>query len=52
MKLYFKTSNPSSLREDIINSIEDEERQTWSILESKGIKYLKHTKQWGEKRCY
>ncbi|WP_312923217.1 hypothetical protein [Empedobacter brevis] len=49
MKLYFKTSNPNNLRKDIIDSIEDDERKTWSILESEGIKYLKHTQQWGEK---
>ena len=49
MDLYFETTAPTSLKNDIISSIEDGELRTWSILERDGIKYLKHTKQWGEK---
>lgn len=49
MKLEFKLSNPSSLRNDIIKMIEDGDLQTWEIHSHKNIKYLKHTGQWGEK---
>lgn len=49
MRLYFKTTNPINLRNNIIDSIENGDFLTWEILESDGIKYLKHTKQWGEK---
>lgn len=49
MKLYFKTQNPNSLKKEIINSIENKELLTWSIVQNDDIKYLKHTKQWGEK---
>ena len=44
MDLYFETTAPTSLKNDIISSIEDGELRTWSILERDGIKYLKHTK--------
>lgn len=49
MKLLFKAANPEALTSAIIKKIEDTELKTWSILESDGVKYLKHTKQWGEK---
>lgn len=49
MKLLFKTANPEVLKSAIIKKIEDAELKTWSILESDGVKYLKHTQQWGEK---
>lgn len=49
MKLKIKTTNPNGLRQDIISSIENEELRTWSIVESEGETYIKHTKQWGEK---
>jgi len=49
MKLDFKSSNPSSLRNDIITMVEDDELQTWEIHLSENHKYLKHTGQWGEK---
>jgi hypothetical protein len=29
--------------------IEEEELNTWTIHKDSGIKYLKHTEQWGEK---
>lgn len=50
MELHFKTSNPTNLKNAIISDIENEEYLTWSILEERsGNKYLKHTKQWGDK---
>jgi len=49
MKLFFKTSNPTKLKEDILELIEDEQLQTWKIYEHEDEKYLKHAKQWGEK---
>lgn len=49
MKLDFKTSNPSSLRNDIIKIIEDGELQTWEIHLFQNHKYIKHIGQWGEK---
>lgn len=49
MKLLFKTSNPISLKNEIIEFIEDAELKTWCIHEDSDKKYLKHTKQWGEK---
>lgn len=49
MKLLFKTTNPTKLKADILKSIEDEELKTWVQLESNGVKYIKHTQQWGDK---
>ena len=49
MKLEFKSSNPSSLKNDIIKMIEEEELQTWEIHSDSKQKYLKHIGQWGEK---
>ncbi|WP_035670714.1 hypothetical protein [Flavobacterium sp. 83] len=49
MKLHFKTTNPSKLESDILKSIEDEDLKTWKIQESDRVKYIKHTKQWGDK---
>lgn len=49
MKLDFKTTNPSSLRNDIIKMIEDGELQTWEIHLSDNHKYIKHIGQWGKK---
>ncbi|WP_294288881.1 hypothetical protein [uncultured Chryseobacterium sp.] len=48
MKLLFKTSNPSNLKNEIIKKIENNELDTWSIR-TRDKKYLKHTGQWGEK---
>jgi hypothetical protein len=49
MKLHFKTANPNKLKSDILKSIEDEDLKTWKINESDGVKYIKHTQQWGDK---
>lgn len=49
MKLYFKTEDPERLKVNIIEFIESKELLTWSIVKSDGVKYLKHTKQWGKK---
>jgi len=49
MKLLFKTANPNNLKSEIIELIEGDELETWTIHESEGKKYLKHIKQWGEK---
>jgi hypothetical protein len=49
MKLSFKTTNPITLKNDIIKLIEDDELQTWEIDEISGEKYLKHIGQWGDK---
>lgn len=49
MKLLFKTTNPEALKADIIKIIEDEKLKTWSINDRDGVKYLKHTQQWGDK---
>lgn len=49
MKLNFKSTNPTKLKSDIFIAIEEEELKTWSIYESEGTKYLKHTQQWGDK---
>lgn len=49
MKLLFYTSNPSNLKSEIISLIESGDKKTWEIHESKNIKYLKHTQQWGDK---
>ena len=49
MKLLFKTTNPTKLKEDILNLIEDEDLKTWSIVVSESKKYIKHTQQWGDK---
>lgn len=49
MKLEFKTLKPSSLKNDIIKMIKEEELQTWKIHTASAQKYLKHIGQWGEK---
>lgn len=49
MELLFKTTNPTKLKSAILSSIDDGDLKTWEIHESKGIKYIKHTQQWGEK---
>lgn len=49
MKLHFKTTNPNKLKSDILKSIEEEDLKTWEINESNDTKYIKHTKQWGDK---
>ncbi|WP_192821291.1 hypothetical protein [Rufibacter sp. LB8] len=49
MKLLFKTAAPNKLKKDIIALIEDKSLNTWAIHEDEDTKYLKHTKQWGEK---
>lgn len=49
MRLFFKTTNPSKLKSDIIKLIEDNELKTWEIHESDSTKYIKHTQQWGDK---
>ncbi|MET4142053.1 hypothetical protein [Pedobacter sp. UYP1] len=49
MKLVFKSPNPDKLKSDIIKKTEDGELKTWTIYESDGVKYLKHTQQWGDK---
>lgn len=49
MKLNFKTTNPTKLKSDILKSIEEEDLKTWHIHESEKEKYIKHTKQWGDK---
>ena len=49
MKLLFKTTNPTKLNSDILNLIDDGKLKTWKILEAEGVKYIKHTQQWGEK---
>lgn len=49
MKLVFNANRPCDLRRSIIEIIEEEELNTWSIHEYSGKKYLKHTGQWGEK---
>jgi len=49
MKLHFKTTNPNKLKSDILKSIEEKDLETWQISESDNTKYIKHTKQWGDK---
>jgi len=49
MKLLIKTTNSTALKAEIFKKVEDKELQTWSVVESGGVKYLKHTQQWGEK---
>ena len=49
MELIFKTTNPNKLNLAILSLIDDGKLKTWEIFEEEGIKYLKHTKQWGEK---
>lgn len=49
MELIFKTTNPNKLNLAILSLIDGGKLKTWEILEDEGIKYIKHTKQWGEK---
>lgn len=49
MKLHFKTTNPNKLKSDILSLIEDGGLKTWAVHEAEGMKYIKHSKQWGEK---
>ncbi|WP_316757616.1 hypothetical protein [Pedobacter aquatilis] len=49
MKLRFKTANPGGLKQAIIKMVKEGKLNTWAILSSNGIDYLKHTQQWGEK---
>ena len=49
MELIFKTTNPNKLNLAILSLIDDGKLKTWEIFEEEGIKYLRHTKQWGEK---
>jgi len=49
MKLLFKTTNSTTLRNDIIKLIEDGKLQTWEIHNESNEKYLKHIGQWGDK---
>ena len=49
MKLLFKTTNPTSLKNDITKLVEDGELETWEIYTNSGEKYLKHVGQWGDK---
>jgi hypothetical protein len=49
MRLLFRTTNPTALKNNIIRLIEDGELKTWTIFEESGEKYLRHTGQWGDK---
>lgn len=49
MELIFKTTNPNKLNSAILSLIDDGKLKTWEILEDESKKYIKHTKQWGEK---
>lgn len=49
MKLLFKTSTPSELKSEIISFAAGDKSKTWEIHELEGVKYLKHTQQWGSK---
>jgi hypothetical protein len=49
LKLLFKTTNPIKLKSNILSLNEDGKLQTWEIYENEGVKYIKHTQQWGEK---
>lgn len=49
MELIFKTTNSNKLNLAILSLIDDGKLKTWEILEDEGKKYIKHTKQWGEK---
>lgn len=49
MKLQIQTTTPSKLKSDIIKIIENGSLNTWEIYQFDSEKYIKHTKQWGEK---
>lgn len=49
MELNIITSDPQKLHDEIIKLVESGELKTWKIHTHKGVKYLKHTVQWGEK---
>lgn len=49
MKLLFKTTNPTSLKNDITRFVENGELETWEIFLNSEEKYLKHIGQWGDK---
>jgi len=49
MKLLFKTTNPTALKNDIIKLIEGDKLETWEIIIDNGEKYMKHIGQWGDK---
>lgn len=49
MKLLFKTTNPTTLKNDIIKLVKDGELETWAIHVNSEEKYLKHVGQWGDK---
>lgn len=49
MKLLFKTTKPTTLKNEIVKLIEDGELETWKIHVHSEEKYLKHIGQWGDK---
>lgn len=49
MQLVFNTVDPFSLKNDIIELIEEGELRTWEIEQPLREKYLKHIGQWSEK---